>query len=202
MARVILFIDSQNFLNKLETVFEFANKPVPEWNTYNFKALFDNALRGILVSERLYYYATVGFHKETPEKSRELIEQKRKLNTMMLRQGFTPIKAGRVRGNYVKDSKGKIALTFKEKGVDVRIAVDIVAAACDKQITTAIICSSDSDLQPAVKELKKRGVESIYLGFEIQPNLGLQATTKRTILIRNSEVLNNPELPKEKQFFK
>ncbi len=79
---------------------------------------------------------------------------------------------------------------FREKGVDVKIAVDLVTNACDKIIKTAILCSSDSDLQPAVKEAMKRGIEIIYLGFEFNPNKGLSYTTNRTILIRNSEVLS------------
>jgi len=84
---------------------------------------------------------------------------------------------------------GKIKVIFKEKGVDVRIAVDLVANACDKSINTAILCSSDSDLQPAVKEVMSRKTEVVYLGFEINPNKGLSYTTNRTILIRNSEVI-------------
>lgn len=33
------------------------------------------------------------------------------------------------------------------------------------------------------------GISSVYLGFETQPNKGLSYTTTRTILIRNSEIL-------------
>ena len=73
---------------------------------------------------------------------------------------------------------------------DVKIAIDLVIDVCDKTIRTAVLCSSDSDLQPAIKEVTKRGIEIIYLGFEINPNKGLSYTTKRTILIRNSEVLD------------
>ncbi|MGI6335340.1 MAG: NYN domain-containing protein [Minisyncoccales bacterium] len=78
---------------------------------------------------------------------------------------------------------------FKEKGVDVRIGVDMIALACDKKFDSIILGSSDSDLQPAIKEVIKRGVECIYLGFETKPNKGMTCKTSRTILIRNSEVL-------------
>jgi len=44
--------------------------------------------------------------------------------------------------------------------------------------------------------LKNRGIERIYLGFEIDPNRGLSYTTDRTILIRNSEVLRFENVPK------
>jgi len=63
-------------------------------------------------------------------------------------------------------------------------------------LETAILCSSDSDLQPAIKELRDRGVEIVYLGFETNPNRGLSYTTNRTILLRNPEVIE--ACPKEK----
>ncbi len=80
-------------------------------------------------------------------------------------------------------------MIFREKGVDVKIAVDLVAFSADKIIKTAILCSSDSDLQPAVQEARKRGVKVIYLGFQFQPNKGLTYTTNGTVLFRNSEIL-------------
>jgi uncharacterized LabA/DUF88 family protein len=64
----------------------------------------------------------------------------------------------------------------------------MVVTSYNNQLKTAIICSSDSDLQPAISELKNKGVERIYLGFENSPNKGLMYTTNRSILIRNSEL--------------
>lgn len=76
--------------------------------------------------------------------------------------------------------------------------MDLVSLACDGGINTAILCSSDSDLQPAVKELKQRGVKVIYLGFENNPNKGLAYTTDRTVLLRNPEVIGAcPQLVKK-----
>lgn len=69
-----------------------------------------------------------------------------------------------------------------------RIAVDMITLAHNKELKTAVIASSDSDLRPAIRELGNEGVERIYLGFEVSPNKGLTFTTNRTILIRNSEV--------------
>ena len=70
-----------------------------------------------------------------------------------------------------------------------KIAVDMVSLACDGKVKEIILASSDSDLQPAIKEVRDRHVSCIYLGFENQPNRGLSYTTNKTILIRNSEVL-------------
>ena len=141
------------------------------------------------LTKMVFYFAKIKEHPDTKEKSQVLIQAQRLLKTALEKQNFKVILAGVVRGHIVKDSKGEEALIFKEKGVDVSIAVDMVAAACDGNVKTAILASSDSDLQPAIREITKRNVESIYLGFELQPNKGLTATTKRTILIRNSEAL-------------
>ena len=98
------------------------------------------------------------------------------------------ILSGRVRGQWENEQGGKKVLVFKEKGVDVRVAVDMVSLACDKKAKEIILGSSDSDLQPAIKEVRDRNISCVYLGFEAQPNKGLSYTTNRTLLIRNSEL--------------
>lgn len=95
-----------------------------------------------------------------------------------------------MRGQWEEGHGGKKALVFKEKGVDVKVAVDMVSLSCDKKVKEVILGSSDSDLQPAIKEVRERGTNCVYLGFESQPNKGLTFTTNRTILIRNSEVFD------------
>jgi uncharacterized LabA/DUF88 family protein len=64
-----------------------------------------------------------------------------------------------------------------------------VSSSCDKKIREVVLGSSDSDLQPAIKEVRDRGNSVVYLGFESQPNKGISYTANRTILIRNAEVL-------------
>ncbi|MDR3642938.1 MAG: NYN domain-containing protein [Candidatus Doudnabacteria bacterium] len=187
--RTILYIDGRNTLGKMAAIFASVGKPVPAWHTYNFKGLLAKVLEGITIDEMVFYFAKIKEHPDTKEKSQALIQARRLLKTALEKQGFKVILAGVVRGNITKDARGKEILVFKEKGVDVSIAVDMVVAACDGNVKTAVLVSSDSDLQPAIREITKRNVESIYLGFELQPNKGLTATTRRTILIRNSEVL-------------
>ena len=193
--KATLFIDGRNFLGKLEDVFQSEKHTVPEWATYNFRGLLNQVLKGLEVDRQIFYFAKIKEHPDTKEKSQKLISGRRLLKTHLEKQGFLVVFSGAVRGNYRKNDRGEEILVFKEKGVDISIAVDIVVAACDGKLKTAILGSSDSDLQPAIRELNKRNVESIYLGFEMMPNKGLTATTKRTILIRNSEVLQYPQNP-------
>ncbi len=187
--QTILFVDGENFIKKIRTVFGIEKKERLNFGVYNFKGLFDKVLKDIKIDKAIFYFAHLKEHPDTKEKSKQLIEEQRLLKNSLQRQGFTVILSGRVRGQIEEDNHGKKTLIFKEKGVDVKVAVDMVVAACDGSLKTGIIGSSDSDLQPAIAELRKRNIECIYLGFEMMPNKGLAYTTNRTILIRNSEIL-------------
>lgn len=184
----ILFVDGENFKGKIESVFHELGKKKPVWHEYDFRGLLDKVLAGIKVDRKIFYFAKIKEHPSTKAKSKKLIEEQRLLKTHLEKQGFEVILTGRVRGQMESGFLGKQILVFKEKGVDVKIAVDMVSLSCDKAVKEIILGSSDSDLQPAVTEAKKRNVKCIYLGFESQPNMGLSYSTHRTILIRNSEI--------------
>lgn len=189
----ILFIDGRNFLSKIESILNIEGGNA-DLALYNFSGLLRKVITGINIDKKVFYISSLTVHENTKEKSEELIQKQRKLQNKLREQGFEIIVAGKVRGNLGRCPKGHDVLVFKEKGVDVRIAVDLITMACDKKLDTAIIASSDSDLQPAIRELANKKVERIYLGFENSPNKGLTYTTNRTILIRNSEV--NEFMPK------
>lgn len=186
MAGCMLSIDGENFLHKVEDVLkeEGIKRSRVDIAAIDFTKLFQNTLKGFAITRKLFYAAKLHTHPETSKKSATLIQQQRKLRNTAIAHGFEFILSGNVRAQTV----GK-KLVFREKGVDVKIAVDLVSASCDKTLDTAILCSSDSDLQPAVAELKERGVKVVYLGFETNPNKGLTYTTGRAILLRNHEVV-------------
>ena len=187
MSQTILLIDGENFIHKIKEILENNHKSshTEDVVEINLQKLFINPLKGISLSRKIYYGAKLHYNEETSSKSKNLIKSQRKLINNLRKQGYEFIMAGNVRGQKVGSK-----IVFREKGVDVRIAVDIVSLACDKKVKTVILCSSDSDLQPAIAEAKKRGVEIIYLGFENRPNKGLTFTTDRTILLRDSEILD------------
>ena len=186
--QTILLIDGENIKGKVRSVFKDADKGRPVWHEYDFRGLLDKVLDGTKIDRKIFYFARIKEHPESKEKSKQLIEDQRQLKTHLESQGFEVILSGRVRGQYEDGQGGKKVLVFKEKGVDVKIAVDMVSLSCDKKVKEIILVSSDSDLQPAIKEVRDRKVSCVYLGFEAQPNKGLSFTTNRTILIRNSEL--------------
>lgn len=190
VKQTILFIDGENFIFKIEEVLRKNKIDIEEFDIslINFNKIFNRSLQDFKISRKIFYAAKLHFHPETKIKSEKLIKLQRKLKNKLTSQGFEFLIAGHVRGQVVQiDHKKKIV--FREKGVDVKIAVDMVSFSADKIMNTAILCSSDSDLQPAVEEVRKRGCEIVYLGFEFQPNKGLAYTTDRMVLFRNSEIL-------------
>ncbi len=192
----ILLVDGENFKGKIKAVFKEAGRERPVWNHYDFKSLFSKVLEGTPVSRSVFYFAKVKEHPESREKSKQLIEEQRLLKTHLEKLGFEVILSGRVRGLIEEDRKGKRNLVFREKGVDVKIAVDMVTLACDKVVEEIILASSDSDLQPAIAEVRKRKIHCAYIGFEAQPNKGLSYTTNRTLLLRNAELIAAQLQPK------
>ena len=187
----ILYIDGENLKHYLKSVLKKSRikEEALKLENYNYAYLFDLVLKNIAITQKRYYSAKIRFHPDNPEQSKKLILKQRIQKSNLEKTGIKVVIGGNVRPQTIQIN-GKQKTIFHEKGVDVQIAVDLVANACDHKIKTAILCSSDSDLQPAVKEARSRGVEIIYLGFENSPNKGLSYTTNRTILIRNSEVLD------------
>jgi len=184
----IVLVDGENFKGKIKQILRGKEDTVVLWHEYDFRGLFDAVLKDLPIERRVFYFARLREHPDSKEKSRQLIQEQRLVKTHLENQSFEVVIAGRVRGQYEDGRFGRKLLVFKEKGVDVRIAVDMVSWACDGNADEIILASSDSDLQPAIKEVRDRNVSCIYLGFEAQPNKGLSYTTNRTILIRDSEV--------------
>lgn len=186
MSNCVLFIDGENFLHKVREAFktEGIDTNKIDLAKIDLNKLTAESLKGFKIKRKIFYASKIHFHPETKKKSEELIGFQRSLRNNLVSQGFEFIIAGNVRAQKV----GK-AVVFREKGVDVKIAVDLVSFASKNTLDCAILCSSDSDLQPAVAELRERKVEVVYLGFEANPNKGLSYTTNRTILLRNPEVL-------------
>jgi len=71
-----------------------------------------------------------------------------------------------VKRGYLMENRGK----FHEKGVDVKIAVDMLIGAYENYYDTAILVSSDTDLIPAIKQIKFLGKKIEYIGFSHSPD--------------------------------
>ncbi|MFH1145502.1 MAG: NYN domain-containing protein [bacterium] len=76
----------------------------------------------------------------------------------------------------------------REKGIDVKIAVDLMAGAIDNRYDTAVIISSDADLIPAIDWVRnKKGKKVEYVGFSISATEQRKETKPTNTLLYNSD---------------
>ena len=77
----------------------------------------------------------------------------------------------------------------REKGIDVKLATDLIVGAVDKKYDVAIVISSDTDLVPAVDWVRNRMKLKIeYVGFSISESEKHEATRPVKTLIYHTDI--------------
>jgi len=178
--KVCVYIDGSNFYNYLK------NKEIniPKGIKFNFKKFIEHLVGGNrnCISKR--YYIGIMKNFDDSKKSQKLVKGQQKFLAEIKNDGFI-VKRGRI----IYD-QGKI----REKGTDVKIAVDLVIGAIDNYYDTAILISSDTDLIPAIKyvRFKKKKIE--YIGFSHAPSLGIQKYANYSKLLSLEDLKNFTEV--------
>ena len=64
-------------------------------------------------------------------------------------------------------------VTFRQKGVDMKIGLDIASLSYKKQVNQIILIAGDSDFVPAAKLARREGIDFILdpMGADVKPNL-------------------------------
>ncbi|HSX33919.1 MAG TPA: NYN domain-containing protein [Candidatus Saccharimonadales bacterium] len=176
--RVAIFIDGSNFYFKLKTLVPTKT----DFIHYRYRELLKSLLDADEAITYIGYY--VGVVRDTKkaknhEKALELIKNQQKVFEQLKHQRIEVVKG------YLLERDNK----FFEKGVDVRLAIDIVSMAFEKQYDVAVVVSSDTDLIPAIVKAKQYKKDVVYVGFEHQPSLALlrYATRFRVITRKEAE---------------
>ncbi|EDQ9667902.1 NYN domain-containing protein [Salmonella enterica subsp. enterica serovar Bareilly] len=73
----------------------------------------------------------------------------------------------------VEITEKDIIPTINQKGVDMRIGLDIASLSLKKQVDAIVLVSADSDFIPALKFARREGVQVfvLSLGWNIKPDL-------------------------------
>lgn len=165
--KVAIYIDGSNLYNKLKEL------KIPNTTEFDYLGLCKFLSRNRKIISCRYYVGVVRVKENNP-KGQELRMRQQKLFNNLTKQNFV-IKRG-----YLMESNGK----YHEKGVDVKLATDLLVGAYEDIYDTAILVSSDTDLIPAIKKVRYLGKEIEYIGFSHQPSFGMQknATLSRLLL--------------------
>ena len=179
-SKTHLYIDGQNFVRRIREVLRRRGVQDIDLTQYDLWGLLNHVFKTVDVSLASIYLARVIPHKETAEKSEELVTREAALKEKLESQGFRYVVAGAVRAR----GRGE-DVQFEEKGVDVSMAVEIIRDIYEGKVQTVILASSDSDFQPVIHLAKEKNVRVVYLGFAARYNRGIKAAADETVLIEN-----------------
>lgn len=200
---MIVYIDGENVVHQIVSALRSA-KRIENRNDILGMDLA-GMIKKLVGSEDLtikYYTTRLKLIRTDPileEKSREMMKWSGVWANHLIEQDIQIIKAGnmKVRDSAVCPRCGYQESIFREKGVDVRLAVDmLVDVAKDK---TLIVWSADADLLPAIQVAKHMGARVKNVAHKDQLNWGLarqsgewQTYTTRQLIsfLKEDEVTN------------
>ncbi len=165
--RVLVYIDGGNFYKKTKD----KAAGLSESDKINHIKFVEHIARERKVVEKRYYIGIVRNIDDT-EKSKSMVSGQQKFLAALEQEGFI-IKRGRI----VYDH------SIREKGVDVKMAIDIVVDAIENRYDTAIVVSSDTDLVPALEYVRSRGKKVEYVGFSHAPSWGMMKNADTRVLL-------------------
>ena len=194
MKKVIIYIDGENFLHRAEESLKVKRliKKKEEIVSFKLRNLFENIFNDYKDVEIRYYGTKIRLRdiddKNVLKHAQAMVESQRRLKRNLVNQNVKFIVAGslRVRETICYKCK-KPSLVFKEKGVDVRMAVDIVMES-GNNIVQAVV-SSDSDLLPALNLARKKS-RLIYVHHAERPNFAMIKSTQETRVFTANQLAN------------
>lgn len=169
--RTIILIDGSNFYFKLKDL------DLPNLVEFDFQALAKHLAERSNVIQATYYVGAI--QTNGSKRSARMFANQRRLLAHLRTCNFTYYLG------YLLKSNG----IYKEKGVDVKIATDLLIGACQNKYDQAFLISSDSDLIPAIEGAQSLGKTVVYVGFKHLPSYSLLQNCKRSILLDKEDLL-------------
>lgn len=190
MDRVCIFVDGGNFYHLV------LKKMRVDETSFDFQSFAVFLAGSRYLGARRYYVGTVR-EKQGDERSRRLVARQVR-HLAILRNAGWETKTSKLRRrteeividsrveNYQKIQNAGISSIrverLREKGIDVKLATDIMMGAFDDQYDTAILVSSDADLIPAIDWVRGRFKKKVeYVGFSF-PDGQKSDTASRPLL--------------------
>lgn len=172
--RVCVYIDGSNFYNRLKETGLLTNGKKFDYNAF----IKNLAGERNCVSKR--YYVGIISNFDNSAKSQFMVKNQQKFLSALEKEGFD-IKRGKILydGNKIR-----------EKGVDVKLATDLIIGAVDNLYDTAVVVSSDTDLIPAILYIKYKKKRVEYVGFSSKPSMGMIANSDIRRLLTPQELGN------------
>ncbi|MFH0740076.1 MAG: NYN domain-containing protein [bacterium] len=175
--KAFIFIDGSNLYFKLKEFRKKLNKDLRLLN-FNFRK-FSEFLAGENEVVEIHYYIGAVKRQEGNQKSEKMYSDQQKL-------------LGKLQQQKVITTMGVLIRhpdkTYHEKGVDVRLAVEMIRFARQNKYDIAYLLSSDTDLVPAIEEVQAFGKAVQYVGFTKAQSFGLTVIANDIKLLRPEDI--------------
>lgn len=193
-SKAIIYIDGENFLHRVEDSLKVEGiiSKKEQITAFALKDFFKAALPDFKSVEIRYYGTKIRTYDITDKNilkhAQTMVESQRRLKRNFMNQGIDFIISGSLRLRETTCYKCKQrSFVFKEKGVDVRLAVDLVTESSPK--LTQIVVSSDSDLLPAIKHIKDISENVVYVHHAEKPNYAMIKASKETRVFTKQQII-------------
>ncbi len=169
--RCLVVIDGSNFYFKLKDL------KLSNLLGFNFSGFVKFLLAGDGLFEAKYYVGAV--KTDGSKKALKMFSNQRRLLAYLRKNGI------KYYLGFLLKSDG----VYKEKGVDVQMAVDILRGAYKNEYDKVFLVSSDSDLVPAVEAAQEERKEVVYVGFKHSSSNALLQECRRSVLLVKEDLL-------------
>ena len=174
MSKVLVIIDGSSF-------YHGSKRLCPEIHLTNFEyRKFVEELIGVKNPRILYCVGEIK-REVRNKKAESMYAQQQSLFYNLEKQEIEIYKG------FMLKSDGK----YHEKGVDVKMAVEIVAGALKKEYDRCFLVSSDTDIIPAILEAKKVKKKIVYVGFGGKLSRAMMRNCGGVVKINKKDIRNN-----------
>ena len=196
MRGTLVYIDGQNFLYGVAESLISAGiiSDKQEVNSIDIPFLLKEVVEGESVKYKYYGVSKIQRHTEYGNdilaKAMRFSDNLRRLKNCLRKTGVNYLGVGSLKVRDRDECKkcGAKDYKFQEKGVDVGLAVDLVNDAFDKKVKKIVLISSDTDLIPAIKIIKEKNIELVYVAFDGRVTRSISRLASKTVALSVSVV--------------
>lgn len=161
--KIAVFIDGGNLYRRLK---ELKIQHVSQFDFNGFIQFLSNGAASVYTG---YYIGQIQKEKKNPKSNELYIKQQKAFAHLN-----ATVPGMRIVRGHIQNNNG----IYKEKGVDVQLALDIYRFGIQNIYDKAILISSDSDLLPAIRMVQQKGKKVEYIGFSGKSSFALAKECK------------------------
>jgi len=174
--RATVFIDGSNLYHRLKSLIDDKSMSLLDFDYRKFSEWLckENKL------QEIRYYVGVIKRQKNNKKSEIMYANQQRLFRKLQQQNIEIIL-----GHLIQHQDK----TYHEKGVDVRLAIEMIKLARQNKYELAILVSSDTDLVPAVEEIKSMDKKVLYVCTAKRQSFGLSKIANDVLLLRKEDII-------------